>query len=114
MALARIDELKERLIDLSASDQHELIKALDARNYIQCSELAHRAALVRKESRYYQFREDYPYRDDKDWLKWVVQWRDEDGVATRLEPVPIYRYPVRPEKLERTPAKIQMHIKDEP
>ncbi len=109
--LSEIDQLKEKLSDLEAPDHHELVKAHEARNYVQCSELAHRAALERTESRYYQFREDYPERDDRDWLKWIVQWREGDEIMSRLEPIPVYRYPIRPEKLDKKPAAIPIHIK---
>ncbi|MBN1366296.1 MAG: FAD-binding protein [Dehalococcoidales bacterium] len=54
-----------------ASDIHGLRSAHEAKNRILGSEMILRSALFRKESRGKQYREDYPYRDDPNWLAWV-------------------------------------------
>ena len=43
------------------------------------AEIILKAALFRNESRGWFFREDYPRRDDKNWLKWVRVKQDEKG-----------------------------------
>lgn len=105
--LKRLEEIRGMLTRLSASDCHELVKANEMKNYLQCIELMNMSALERKESRGSLNREDYPYRDDINWLKRIVlRLQENGGIDTRLEPIPIYRYPIRPEKLEKIPARI--------
>ena len=55
-----------------------------------------RAALLRQESRGGHWREDFPNRDDKNWLKWIVI-EDKDGEPEfSTEPVPIDKYKLKP------------------
>jgi succinate dehydrogenase/fumarate reductase flavoprotein subunit len=104
--LAGLEKINELLPEVSAPDAHELVKANEMRNYLQCVELIYRACLERTESRGALSREDYPYRDDIDWLKWVILYPQDGGVRHRLESIPLYRYPFRPKKLEKIPARI--------
>jgi hypothetical protein len=64
--------------------------------------------LERKESRCGQYREDYPYRDDIDWLKWIVVKREGKGMALNFEPVPLEDYPIKPAQRLSIPAPIQV------
>ncbi len=98
--LSRLEEIRGLLAKVPAPDFHELVKVHEANDYIQCVELVLRASLERKESRGECFREDYPYRDDRNWLKWIVLWRENDGILVKMVPIPLYRYPVRPDKYE--------------
>jgi succinate dehydrogenase / fumarate reductase flavoprotein subunit len=64
--------------------------AIDLHNLLSVSEGITRAALVRKESRGAQFRDDFPTKDSKNFGRVnTVVWRDGDGkMQVRLEPVP--------------------------
>jgi succinate dehydrogenase/fumarate reductase flavoprotein subunit len=79
------DHFQPKLI---ANDLHDLRNAHEVRNILLGAEVVLRSALFRTESRGSFYREDYPYRDDKNWLKWVMV--KEDGGKTNLwaEPVP--------------------------
>jgi len=88
---------------LVAANYHELVKSNEALNYVLLSQLAFRAASERKESRGFHFREEYPERDDINWLKWIILKRDNKGVGLRLEPIPIDRYPFKPESFKKHP-----------
>ncbi len=104
---SQIKEVKELLPRLYAPDYHELVKANGVKNYLMCIELIYRAAMEREESRGFHIREDYPLRDDINWLKWIRLFRnDNDQTGIRLVPIPIYRYPVQPPKLEMLPRPI--------
>ena len=101
--LSEIEDVKALLPRLFAPDYHELVKAHGVKNYILSVELTYRAAMVRTESRGFHLREDYPLRDDINWLKWVLLYRNHrDRVGARLLPIPIYRYPIQPPKLEQS------------
>jgi succinate dehydrogenase/fumarate reductase flavoprotein subunit len=75
-------------LPLAVTDQASLVRALEVRNLQRSAELVLRAALTRMESRGQHHREDYPSRDDQNWLKWVVLERADSGVAIRAQPVP--------------------------
>lgn len=105
--LEKCKEWQSRAQTLKAFDLHELVKANKVRNFIKCVELVFRASLEREETRGLNIRIDYPYRDDINWLKWVVMRQDqkEEIVADRI-PLPMYRYPVRPQ----TYSKVDVNI----
>ncbi len=105
--LGELGKVKELLPKLSARDYHVLVRTNEVKNYLLCIELIYKAALERRESRGPHSRSDYPYRDDINWLKYVVlRSEGDDKTNVRLEPIPIYRYPVKPEKLERVPPTV--------
>ena len=61
-----------------------------------CLEVVFNAALARTESRAYHHREDYPNRDDKNWLKWVIVKQEAGKTVLSTEPVPIDKYKFKP------------------
>jgi succinate dehydrogenase/fumarate reductase flavoprotein subunit len=91
-ALSAIRSLQKAEIPfLRARDNHELMRCLEARNLAEVAELILIAALHRKESRGWHFRKDYPYSDNKNWLKWITLVRDEERVRVEEIPVPTPR-----------------------
>jgi succinate dehydrogenase/fumarate reductase flavoprotein subunit len=64
--------LREEIPKLRASDPHHLSKLYDVRNIATLGEITARASLIREESRYFHFREDFPKRDDDNWRKYVM------------------------------------------
>jgi succinate dehydrogenase / fumarate reductase flavoprotein subunit len=64
--------------------------AMDLSNLLTVSEAITRAALLRKESRGGQFRDDYPKKDNKNFAKVnTVVWKGADGrMEIRLDPIP--------------------------
>ena len=95
-ALAKIEEVKGRLHELCATDGHHLGKCHEARSMAICAEMTFRAALTRTESRGSHFREDYPDRDDRNWLTWIIVKQEAGKMAISTEPVPIDRYKIKP------------------
>jgi succinate dehydrogenase/fumarate reductase flavoprotein subunit len=91
---------------VKANDVHELVKANEVRNFSQLAELVYISSLERKESRYSHYREDYPYRDDIDWLKWIYINNDGKEIKVKNEDIPIDRYPIRPKERSKIPAPI--------
>lgn len=78
-AITLVDFLNSHLTPkLMAKDPHEWRMALEAKNMTLSTEMVLRASLARKESRGSHFREDYPRRDDPEWLAWV-KLRDDEG-----------------------------------
>ena len=93
---------------MKARDAHDLVKAKEVENLVLMAELIFTAALERKESRDTHYREDYPYRDDGEWLTWLILQRGEgEQMKMRHEPVPFERYPVKPTLFQRVPHPVQ-------
>lgn len=78
-ALNKLEEIKnEMLPKIEWTDPHTLIKKLETENMVLYCEVMLKSALIRTESRGLHYREDYPIRDNKNWLKWI-KIRGETG-----------------------------------
>ncbi len=80
---------------LFAPDFHELVKCFEVESTALTTALMYEAALLRTESRGWHYREDYPQRDDSEWLRWIIAEPDAKGD-------PAFRYAAVPqERLEK-------------
>ncbi len=88
-ALARIESLRDAEAPLMfARDPHHLRSVLEVENLLTTAEIQLRAALFRKDSRT-GIREDFPYEDNIDWLKFVRVRKGEKGMELFTEEVPV-------------------------
>ncbi len=79
-ALSTVTFLRENMVPrLTAQDAHELRLAHETANMLLNAEMKLRASLFRTESRGTHYREDYPARDDENWLAWVLLKMGSDG-----------------------------------
>jgi len=81
IGLQRFDEIHEDLAAMSATDPHELMRAMEAHTIRDCAQLAAEASLFRTESRWglYHLRVDHPERNDEDWFCHSNVRKDENG-----------------------------------
>ena len=100
------------LSGLTAPDPHELVKAEEFKHYLLCTELTFRAAIERKESSQYHYREEYPYTDNGDWLKLIVFKAMENDIMVRHESIPVDQWPVKPKYLAKSSHPIQVFAED--
>lgn len=89
-ALQQIRYMQQKFAEnLKVEDFHELRNAHETRNMLLNAEMKLIAGMARKESRGTHYREDYPYRDDKNFLAWVTLTLNQAGqVEPALHPIP--------------------------
>ncbi len=93
-ALEQIMYFQEKFAGkLTAEDPHELRLAHETRNMLLNAEMKLRAGLAREESRGTHYREDFPYRDDENWLAWVKLVEVDGKMAVVKHPVPAAWHP---------------------
>lgn len=92
------------LVDRSLIWNTELIEALELENLMGQAIVSLASALNRQESRGAHAREDYPNRDDKNWLKHSIAWcQDLKNVTLGYRPVRLN--PLSPEVKSIPPEK---------
>jgi len=75
-----------------------LLRALELRSMIDIAEATAFAALWRKESRGAHFRRDYPKRNDNDYLKHTMIYRENGSLIIKTKPVKLGLFEVKERK----------------
>jgi succinate dehydrogenase / fumarate reductase flavoprotein subunit len=96
-ALEVVRELKERYKQVRVTDtgkifNTELLNAWELGNLLDVAEVTTISALNRTESRGGHAREDYPNRDDANWLKHTLVWNRDGKLEIGYKPVVITKY----------------------
>jgi succinate dehydrogenase / fumarate reductase flavoprotein subunit len=95
--LAGLHERFERVYvqDTGKRFNTELMEVVELGFLLDCADTLVAAALARDESRGGHYREDHPLRDDANWLKHSLAYREDDG-SIRLETKPVKLGPYVP------------------
>ena len=93
--VAEMKSVRESFENLGLTDRSliwntDLVEALELDNLLSQATVAIHAAANRHESRGGHAREDYPNRDDKNWLKHTLTWLQKDDVKIDYRPVHLY------------------------
>jgi succinate dehydrogenase / fumarate reductase flavoprotein subunit len=96
-ALEKVKALQARFKEVCVKDagrifNTELLNAWELGNMLEVAEVIAACALNRKESRGGHSREDYPNRDDQNWLKHTLAWKKDEKVTVGYKPVTITKY----------------------
>ncbi|HEU5044802.1 MAG TPA: succinate dehydrogenase flavoprotein subunit [Nocardioidaceae bacterium] len=100
-----IENLKARYVNVSVQDKGrrfntDLLEAVELGFLLDLAEVLVTSALARTESRGGHFREDYPKRDDVNFMQHTMAYREQDGDATsyriRLDYKPVVETRYKP------------------
>ncbi|MFF7747775.1 succinate dehydrogenase flavoprotein subunit [Streptomyces sp. NPDC007971] len=103
-AVEKIAELRERYKNVAIQDKGkrfntDLLEAIELGNLLELAEVMAVSALARKESRGGHYREDYPSRDDVNFMRHTMAYREvgADGSETvRLDYKPVVQTRYQP------------------
>ncbi|GGW31151.1 MULTISPECIES: succinate dehydrogenase flavoprotein subunit [Streptomyces] len=103
-AVEKIAELRERYLNVSIQDKGkrfntDLLEAVELGNLLDLAEVMAVSALARKESRGGHYREDYPNRDDINFMRHTMAYREvgDDGTESiRLDYKPVVQTRYQP------------------
>ncbi|WP_413758722.1 succinate dehydrogenase flavoprotein subunit [Streptomyces sp. MMBL 11-3] len=103
-AVEKIGELRERYLNVSVQDKGkrfntDLLEAVELGNLLDLAEVMAVSALARKESRGGHYREDYPNRDDVNFMRHTMAYREvgDDGTESiRLDYKPVVQTRYQP------------------
>jgi succinate dehydrogenase / fumarate reductase flavoprotein subunit len=96
-ALETIRELQERFKHVKVEDKGkvfntDLLATWELGNLLDLAEVTAVTALAREESRGAHAREDFPKRDDENWMKHSLVWQKDGEIELRYKPVNITKF----------------------
>jgi succinate dehydrogenase flavoprotein subunit len=99
-ALSDIEGLKARYADVAVQDKGrrfntDLLEAIELGFLLDLAEVLVTSGLARQESRGGHFREDHPRRDDVNFMRHTMAYRDDDGTI-RLDYKPVVETRYKP------------------
>jgi len=101
-AMQRVERLADRFKGLAAPHTHELVRLKETEAMLLAARFILGASTFRTESRLSHFRDDFPQRDDDNWLEWVDVSAAGEDVRFERTPIPTPLCPVLPRAVRPT------------
>lgn len=101
--LVHFARCREELREMGAAEPHDLMRAAECGFILDCAEMAGRASLYRKESRWglYHYRLDYPEMDNENWFVHANLKKDGDGSMIHFtRPIDPYIVPLDEKEMQ--------------
>ena len=93
----KLRELRERYRQVKCEDRGaryntELLEVIELGCLLDVADVLVESALARQESRGGHYREDFPKRDDANWLKHTLAYQTPKGIEFKFKPVTITKF----------------------
>lgn len=93
----KLGELRQAYANAAIQDHGtcfntELLEAIELGSMLDCAEAIVAGAIARQESRGAHYRDDFPNRDDKNWLAHTMLYKTSGGLELKKKPIVITKF----------------------